>query len=151
MSENLKHEFYMKIAFEQALLSFEEEEVPVGCVIVRNDEIISKSHNKKEKERKVTSHAEIIAIEKANQILNSWRLNNCDIYVTLEPCPMCAGAIIQSRFSNVIFASKSPIYGSLGSVIDISKSFPDSKNMNVIYGVYEEKCSELIKNFFRKR
>ena len=147
----LNHEDYMEIALEEAQKAYDLDEVPVGVVIVYKDKILARTHNKKELNKDVTSHAEILAIQEVSKQLNSWRLNNCIMYVTLEPCPMCAGAIIQSRISKVVYGAKNIIYGSLGTILSLQNHYPDSKNLEVIENILSDKSSLLMKNFFRKK
>ena len=136
----------MKRAIEQAKLA--AGEIPVGAIILKNGEVISSAFNQKEKLNDVTAHAEILAIKKAAQKLNSWHLDDCEMYVTLEPCPMCAWAIINSRIKTVYFGSYDTNYGALGSKIDL-RNIAGSK-LNVYGGIMEEECNTLIKNYFEK-
>ena len=123
-----------------------EGEIPVGAVIVKDGEIISAAVNKKESENDVTSHAEIIAIREASKKLNRWRLDDCDLYVTLEPCPMCAWAIINSHIKNDYFGSYDMNYGALGSKIDLRKIA--NSDLKVYGGIMEDECNLLLKEFF---
>lgn len=125
-----------------------KNDIPVSALIVKNDEIICICHNQKEEKQNATCHAEILAIEQASKILNSWRLDECDMYVTLEPCPMCAGAIIQSRIKNLYFGSYDNLYGALGSKIDLRKIFNSS--LNVKGGIMEEECNKILNNYFER-
>lgn len=125
-----------------------KNDIPVSALIVKNDEIICICHNQKEEKQNATYHAEILAIEQASKILNSWRLDECDMYVTLEPCPMCAGAIIQSRIKNLYFGSYDNLYGALGSKIDLRKIFNSS--LNVKGGIMEEECNKILNNYFER-
>ena len=138
---------FMKIALFEAEKAFKTGETPVGAVIVRNGEIIAKAHNRRETQKNALMHAEITAIDKACKKLGGWRLLDCDIYVTLEPCPMCMGAIIQSRIENVYFGAYDKKAGALGSVCDLSKTLPHK----VIFsgGIMENECSEIISRFFK--
>ena len=124
-------------------------EIPVGAIIVKNGEIIAETFNQKEFLNDVTAHAEILAIREAEKKLGTWRLDNCEMYVTLEPCPMCAWAIINSRINTVYFGSYDHNYGALGSVIDLRK-LANSK-LKVYSGILEEECNEILKNFFEKK
>lgn len=135
---------FMSRAIELAKLA--TGEVAVGAVLVKDGEIIAEAHNKKEQNNDVTSHAEILAIRDAEQKLGNWRLDNCDLHVTLEPCPMCAWAIINSRIKNVYFGSYDLNYGALGSKIDLRK-LANSK-LNVYGGIMEEECDKVLSECF---
>lgn len=141
----------MQIAIKEALKASEIDEVPVGCVIVLNDKIIAKAHNKKEINNDPCGHAEIIAIRKASKKINNWRLENCEMYVTIEPCIMCAGAIIQSRIKKVYYGANDNKGGGFGSSINVL----NAKNINhhpAIYGgLLEEECSEIISKYFKNK
>ena len=123
-------------------------DVPVGAVIIKNDEIIAVAHNEKEERNDISAHAEILALKLAAQKLGNWRLNDCKLFVTLEPCPMCAAAIINSRISEVYFGAYDVLYGALGSALDLRKVFNSS--LVVKGGILEEECAVLLKNFWRK-
>ena len=135
---------FMSRAIELAKLA--TGEVAVGAVLVKDGEIIAEAHNKKEQNNDVTSHAEILAIRDAEQKLGNWRLDDCDLYVTLEPCPMCAWAIVNSRIKNVYFGSYDLNYGALGSKIDLRK-LANSK-LNVYGGIMEEECDKVLSECF---
>ena len=137
---------FMKLALDEA--SKVEKDIPIAALIVKNDEIVAISTNKREENNQTMAHAEILAINEANKKLNSWRLDDCDIFVTLEPCPMCAWAIINARIKNVYFGSYDLKYGAFGGAIDLSK-LANSK-INIKGGILEEKCNNLIKNYFEK-
>ena len=122
-------------------------DVPIGCVIKLKGQIICSAHNKREENNDITSHAEILAIQQAQNILNSSRLNNCEMYVTLEPCPMCAWAIIQSGIKTLYFGSYNTQYGAMGTVINLAK-LANSK-IKVYGGIEEEKCNTILKEFFK--
>lgn len=143
-------EYFMNLALEEAEKAFSLGEVPVGAVIVNNltHEVIAKAHNLKETNQKVTAHAEMLVIDEANRINNSRRLENHTLYVTLEPCSMCASAIIQSRIDRVVIGTVEPKTGALGSVIDLTKDF--KTNITIKTGVLKEKCEELLISFFKK-
>lgn len=135
---------FMQDAIEVALQT--KNEIPVGAVIVKNGEIIAFAHNKKEVLQDVTAHAEILAIKMAQEGLRRWRLDDCDMYVTLEPCPMCASAIIQSRIKNLYFGSYDTQYGALGSALDLRKVH--NSKLKVYGGIFEQDCDSILKNFF---
>ena len=124
-----------------------EKDLPIGAVLVKNGEIISKAHNEKELQKDVTAHAEMLVIQEAQEILGTTILSDCELYVTLEPCPMCSWAILNSRISKVFFGAYDTIYGALGSATDLRK-FLNSKT-EVIGGIKEEECSTLLKNYFK--
>ena len=144
-------EKFMKEALKEAKKAYKKLEIPVGAVIVKNGKIIARGHNLKETETDTTKHAEIIAIQKASKKLKSWRLLDCDMYVTLEPCMMCTGAIINSRIDNVYYACKDPKGGALVSNIKLL----DIKNINhypkIHSSLMEEECSKLLKDFFKNK
>ena len=134
-------EFYMNFALKQAKKALKYNEVPVGAVIVKNNKIISKAHNKKEKNKDATNHAEIIAISKACRKLKNWRLDDCILYVTMEPCMMCSGAIEQARIKQVVYGVKNENYGYTGKL----------KTVKIISQVCEKESKDLVQLFFQKR
>ena len=136
----------MKDALEQANKC--QKDVPIGCVIKLNGKIIAATHNLREEKDDITAHAEILAIKAAQQVLKTSRLINCELYVTLEPCPMCAWAIIQSGIQTVYFGAYNNQYGAMGSVINLPK-LANSK-MKIYGGIEEEKCNILLEEFFRR-
>ena len=142
---------YMSIALEEARLAALENEVPVGCVIVKDNEIIARTHNTRQKNKSAINHAEIMAIDIACKKLNSWQLDGCTLYVTLEPCVMCAGAILQARIKKVVYAAKEPKFGACGSILNIFDNFEYKFNheVEVIEGVLEEEAKQLLKDFFK--
>lgn len=137
---------FMQDAIEVALQT--KNEIPVGAVIVKSDEIIAFAHNRKEELQDVTAHAEILAIKMAQEGLRRWRLEDCDMYVTLEPCPMCASAIIQSRIKNLYFGSYDTKYGALGSALDLRKVH--NSKLNVFGGIFEQDCDKILEDFFER-
>ena len=137
----------MLAALEQAKLSFKEGEVPVGAVISRNGEIVSLGRNRRENGKNALAHAEIEAIDLACKKLGGWRLWECDMFVTLEPCPMCAGAIINSRIRRLVYGASDAKAGSCGSVINLF-ALPDNHKPEVIPGLMEDECSSLLSEFF---
>ena len=140
---------YMEKAIALAVESEKEGEVPVGAVIVKDGEIIATGRNRRETERNALHHAEIEAINNACKALGGWRLFGCDLYVTLEPCPMCAGAIINSRIKTVYFGAYDNKAGSFGSVADFNR-LPYNHKPEIIAGVMENECSKLLTDFFKK-
>ncbi len=141
---------YMDLALKEAKKAYKEDEVPIGCVIVKDDIVIAKAHNKKVKKNDATAHSEIECIKKASKHLNNWHLDDCDMYVTLEPCLMCGGAIVNSRIKNVYYGAKDLKGGSFGSNIDIK----DIKNINHYPNeifVQSLESIELLKSFFKSK
>ena len=142
---------YMKEALKEAKKAELIDEVPVGCVIVLNNKIIARAHNVRETKQNPIGHAEIMAIQKASKKLNSWRLDNCELYVTVEPCIMCSGAIIQSRIKRVYFGAKDFKGGAFGSSIDVLEAKDINHHPEIYPGIMEEECSLLIKNYFKSK
>lgn len=141
--------YFMNAALRRAKTAASHGETPVGCVIVKDGKIIAGGRNKREKEKNALCHAEIEAISRACKKLGGWRLHMCDLYVTLEPCPMCAGAIINARIKNVYFGASDKKAGSFGSVTDLS-ALPYNHKPHIVGGVSEEKCSLVLKEFFKE-
>ena len=151
MMNNNDDFYYMNEALKEAYKAYKADEVPVGCVIVHNGKIIARAHNKRQKKHDVFGHAEIVAIKKATKRLHSWILDEATMYVTLEPCPMCAGAIIQSRIKEVVYGASDPKGGCVGTCTNL---FEVSEfNHHPIYrrGILESECSDLLKHFFKKK
>lgn len=146
----LEHEEYMLEALRLAKRAQESGEVPVGCVITNSSgDIVAKGYNRRETELSALAHAEIIAIDEACRTLGSWRLNGCNLYVTLEPCPMCAGAVINSRISRVYYGARDGAMGACGGVINLfMERFPHSPEL--LGGILEQECSEILSSFFRR-
>ena len=134
----------------EAERAMDEGEVPVGCVVVRDDKVIGRGHNQRERLRDATAHAEMIAISAACQTLGTWRLEDCDIYVTLEPCPMCAGAIVLSRLRQLFFGASDPKAGACGTLFDIVRSEKLNHSVMVSSGIMAENARMLLQEFFRK-
>lgn len=139
----------MMAALKEAQKAYNILEVPVGCVIVKDGKIIARGYNVREKDQSIIGHAELVAIKKASKKLGTWRLENCDIYVTLEPCPMCSGAIIQSRIRNLYFGAYDLKTGACGSVVNLFEN-PFNHKVNVYGGILEDDCSTIIKEFFKE-
>ena len=140
----------MKHAIIQAKKALKEEEIPVGAIIVKDDKIIARAYNKKEQKNDSTMHAEIIAIKKASKKINNWRLNDCEMYVTLEPCAMCAGAIISSRISKVYIGAMDESAGCCGSKMNILNNKDINTKVNIQHGICENECRDMLKSFFKK-
>ncbi|NLN55818.1 MAG: nucleoside deaminase [Clostridiales bacterium] len=141
-------EIFMKKAIRKAKKAASLGEVPVGCVIVRNGRVIASGYNKRETKQNALLHAEITAISAACKKAGAWRLWDCEMYVTLEPCPMCAGAIINSRIRRVVFGAFDPKAGALGSVVNLN-DYPFNHKCEIVSGVLGGECSELLSGFFR--
>ena len=139
------------MALEEAKLAELEDEVPVGCVIVKDDKVIAKAHNLRETNHDPLGHAETLAIKKASEVLNDWQLVNCELYVTVEPCIMCAGAIIQSRISKVIYGAPDLKGGAFGSSINVLDAQSINHRPEIVKGVLEKECVEIIKNYFKSK
>jgi len=146
-----KDEIYMLEALKEAELAELEDEVPIGCVIVKDDQIIARAHNQRDKSHNPLGHAEMLAIQEASNVLKDWQLVNCTLYVTIEPCLMCAGAIIQSRIKRVVYGASDLKGGAFGGSINVL----DASNMNhypeVVDGVLKEDCTNIIKNYFKSK
>ena len=145
------HEKYMKAALKEAKKAEILDEVPIGCVIVKDDKIIARGHNLRETKQLSINHAEIIAIQKACKKVGSWRLEDCTLYVTLEPCCMCAGAILQSRISKVVYGATDPKGGSIESTMRMYEHKGFNHYPEVISGILHEECSSILTAFFRNK
>ena len=141
---------FMTEALKEAQKAYDKEEVPIGAVVVLNGEIIGRGHNLREKEQDATLHAEIKAIRQANQVLGSWRLEDCELFVTLEPCPMCSGAMILSRLKKVTFGSFDPKAGTAGTFMNLLQDERFNHQVEVEHGVLEEECQQILKDFFKE-
>ena len=144
----MSHNPYMAEAIKEAKIALNKSEVPVGAVIARNGRIIARAHNLRESNRRATAHAELLSIEEACRVLDSWRLDGCDIYVTLEPCPMCAGAIINARIRALYFGAYDRKGGACGSALDLFSVKSFDYTPTVYAGIMEEACEDLLKKFF---
>ncbi len=147
--EQRLHEKYMDKAIAQAMRAYGNGDVPIGCVIVYDDKIIARGFNKRNLKKTTLAHAEILAIEQASRKLGDWRLEDCTMYVTLEPCQMCAGAIVQARIPRVVIGCMNPKAGCAGSIINLLDMKQFNHQVQVVRGVRQEKCSEMMKNFFK--
>ncbi len=144
-----KHEKFMKQAIKEAQKALEKKEVPVGAIIVKNDKIIARAHNIKELKQDVTCHAEILAIKKANRKLSNWRLQDTQMYITLEPCSMCAGAIIQSRIKKIYIGTLDEKTGAGGSVLNLLE-YKFNHKVEVETGILQNECEKILKDFFKQ-
>ena len=142
---------FMKLALKEAKKAEEIDEVPIGCVIVKDDKVIARGFNHRENKNMVISHAEIEAINKANKKLGAWRLEECEIFVTIEPCIMCSGAIIQGRFKRVVYGARDYKGGAFGSSINVLEAQNINHHPEVIGGVLESECSLLLSNYFKNK
>ena len=143
-------EHYMKLALKEAKKAYNKGEVPIGAVIVKDGKIIARAHNLREKNNDPTAHAEILALRKAAKKLGGWRLLGCDMYVTLEPCAMCAGAIIQARIERLFAGAMDLKAGAAGSIVDLFSETRFNHKVQVETGIFEEECSNVLKDFFKK-
>lgn len=141
---------FMKEALKEAQKAYDKKEIPVGAVIVKDNKIIARAHNVKEEKNDTTKHAEIIAIQKASKKLNAWRLTGCEMYVTLEPCSMCAGALIQSRISKVYIGTMDYKTGACGSVLNLLKDYEFNHKVEMEKDILQEDCEKILKDFFKK-
>ncbi len=141
----------MRLAVKEAKKALLIDEVPIGCVIVKDNKVIARGHNHRESKLDVSSHAEMEAIRKANKKLNNWRLVDCDLYVTIEPCLMCMGAIYQSHIRNVYYGSEDPKGGAATSVVDFSNIKNLNHYPNIVGGVLKDECSKIVKDYFKKK
>ena len=147
MEEN--KEKFMKEALKEAKKAYEKLEIPVGAVIVKDGKIIARAHNLKESKQDTTKHAEILAIQKASKKLESWRLIDCDMYVTLEPCSMCAGALINARIRKLYIGTLDEKTGACGSVLNLFEDYKFNHKVEVEKGIMQKECEEILKNFFK--
>lgn len=148
--KNSEDEKYMKEAVRQARKAYALGEVPIGCVIVHDGKIIGRGYNRRNTDKSTLSHAEIIAIKRASKVIGDWRLEECTLYVTLEPCQMCAGAIVQARIPRVVMACMNPKAGCAGSVLNILDMPEFNHQVVAVRGVLEEECSQMLKTFFKE-
>ncbi|MFL0475633.1 tRNA adenosine(34) deaminase TadA [Priestia sp. 179-F W1.4 NHS] len=146
----LNDEKYMRLAIDEALKAKDKLEVPIGAVIVQNDEVIAAAYNLRETEQRSVAHAELLAIDEACKKLGTWRLENATLYVTLEPCPMCAGAIVLSRVKKVVFGAYDPKGGCAGTLLNLLEFEKFNHQAEVVGGMLEEECGSLLTTFFRE-
>ena len=147
MTENT-HEKFMKIALQEARKARAKEEVPIGAVIVKNERVLARAHNLKESRQLPAAHAEMLAVKTAAQKLKSWRLEGCTMYVTLEPCIMCAGALLQARMEKLVFGAEDPKSGAVKSLYNLLEDERLNHQVKIISGIYAEQSSRMLKNFF---
>lgn len=141
---------FMREAIKQAKKAYAIEEVPIGCVIVQEDKIIARGYNKRNTKKNTLAHAEMIAIEKACKKLGDWRVEDCTMYITLEPCPMCAGAIVQARIPRVVIGTRNQKAGCAGSVLNLLQVQKFNHQVELTEGILQEECSQMMKDFFRE-
>ena len=141
-------EYFMKEALLEARKAYKKLEIPVGAIIVKDGEIIARAHNVKEEKKDTTKHAEILAIQRASKKLETWRLNDCEMYVTLEPCPMCAGAIIQKKKKKVYIGTMDEKTGACGSVLNLLEDYKFNHKVEVEKGILKDDCEKMLKEFF---
>jgi len=151
MNDSKEDQLYMKMAIEQAQIAEENGDVPIGAIIVYENQIIGKAYNQREQLRDPTAHAEIIALTQAAAFIESWRLHGCTMYVTLEPCPMCAGALVLARINRLVYGCDDPKTGAVKSLYNIVTDERLNHIINVTSGVLAEECSSLLQQFFAKR
>jgi len=144
------HEFFMREALSEAEKAFQENEVPIGAVIIKDGEIIGRGRNQRETLNDPTAHAEIMALRDAGKNIGSWRLTGATIYVTIEPCPMCAGALINSRIETLVYGANEPKFGSAGSQLNLLQFPGFNHNVKIVGPVLEAECKAIMKNFFKK-
>lgn len=145
------NEHYLKLAIKEAKKSLLTDDVPVGAIIVKNNEIISKGHNMKEKYQSATRHAEIIAIEKACKKLNTWHLDDCTLYVTMEPCLMCAGALIQSRIKKIVYGLPNEKFGYVDSIDNILNNKKNNHIVEIEKNILQDEIKQLVQSFFKNK
>jgi tRNA(adenine34) deaminase len=144
----MEDETYMRLALEEAMAAGDEGEVPIGAVVVCDGAVVARSHNRRENDRDPTAHAELLAIRAAAVSLGRWRLSDCTVYATLEPCPMCAGAMHQARISRLVYGAPDPKAGAVGTLYDLSDDERLNHRFDVTKGVLAEESSELLRAFF---
>jgi len=146
----MNHQYYMNLAIEQGRKAFESGEVPIGAVLVYHDQVLAQAYNMRERAKDPTAHAEMLVIRQGAQVLGGWRLLETTLYVTLEPCPMCAGAIVQARIPRLVYGANDPKAGAVESLYKILNDSRLNHQVEVVAGVMEEECKLLLKDFFRR-
>ncbi len=147
MTQDIK---FMQMALEEARCAAQEGETPIGAVVVSGGEVIASAHNLRERDHDITAHAELLAVRQAAKKKSDWRLGDCTVYVTLEPCPMCAGALIASRVARVVYGAKDPVAGATGSVVNLPR-YPLGAKPVIEGGVLEAECREILQDFFKSK
>ena len=147
MTEDIR---FMQMALQEARLAAQEGETPIGAVVVAGGEVVASAHNTRERDHDITAHAELIAIRQVAKARKDWRLGDCTVYVTLEPCPMCAGALIASRVARVVYGAKDPVAGATGSVVNLPR-YPLGAKPAIHGGVLEQECKEILQSFFKDK
>lgn len=150
MKKYTEDEKYMSLALKEAKKAYKLGEVPIGCVIVYEGKIIGRGYNRRNTDKNTLSHAEIIAIRKASKVIGDWRLEGCTMYVTLEPCQMCSGAIVQSRMDKVVIGAMNPKAGCAGSIFNMLNEPKFNHQVETVYDVLNEKCTEILQSFFKE-
>jgi tRNA(adenine34) deaminase len=145
------HDYYMRLALQQARKALEDDEVPVGAVIIHDGHVIGRAHNQRERLQDPTAHAEMIAITQAAEYLHNWRLTGTTMYVTLEPCAMCAGALVLGRVDRLVYGATDPKAGACGSVLDLVRDTRLNHRLEVIAGVLAQECGDLLREFFEAK
>ena len=145
------HEHWMQLALDQAEIAYQRGEVPIGAIVVYQNQVIGVGYNRREVDHDVTAHAEVIAIKQASQFLKSWRLNDCSLYVTVEPCLMCTGAILQSRIAEVIYGTDEPKSGAIRSTLIIKKIPHGQTTPSIQSGVLKDQCQDILIRFFKNK
>lgn len=146
----MEDEIFMKEAIKQAKRAYKQDEVPIGCVIVQDGKVIARAYNKRNMKRNPLAHAEIMAINKAAKVTGDWRLEDCVMYITLEPCQMCAGAIVQARIPKVVIGSMNPKAGCAGSILNLLQVQAFNHQVELVKGVMEEECTSMLQEFFKE-
>jgi tRNA(adenine34) deaminase len=144
-------ERYMRMAIDQAYIAEENGDVPIGCVIVRENRVIAKAYNQREQLHDPTAHAEIVALTQAAEFIGNWRLHGCTLYVTLEPCPMCAGALVLGRLDRVVYGTDDPKTGAVRSLYQIVEDTRLNHQLEVTFGVMQDECKKQLQTFFQRR
>jgi tRNA(adenine34) deaminase len=147
----LDHSTYMRLALAQARRAQEHDDVPIGAVVVRDDDVIAAAHNERELRKDPTAHAEVLAVRAASEALGSWRLDGCTLYVTLEPCPMCAGALVLARVKRLVYGPQDPKAGAAYTLYNIVQDPRLNHEVEIVTGIEEEACAELLRGFFQSR